>query len=73
MHTGAQDIILRILQERRIVTSREFIRDCKGWDFRKCICRLQRKGHFIYNANPPGVEGEYHYVDQFTEWQPKKR
>lgn len=66
MHTGAQEKVLSMLRDRKVVTSREFIRECSTWDHRKIISRLTRKGHFIYNAMPIGVEAEYHYVDQFT-------
>lgn len=61
MHNGQQDKVLRMLKERRVVRSREFIRECQGWDHRKIICRLRAKGEPIENINPVGVEAVYVY------------
>lgn len=55
--------ILEMLKERKVVSSREFIRECSGWDFRKCITRLRKKGYPIENINPPGMEAVYVYKD----------
>lgn len=58
-HTGAQQQILEMIRARRAVQAREFIRECQGWDFRKAICRLVKKGYPIYNIMPPGQEATY--------------
>lgn len=63
MHTGQQEMILNMLRTRKVVKSREFIRECQGWDFRKCITRLRHKGYPIENLNPPGMEAEYHWME----------
>lgn len=55
--------ILEMLKSRKVVRSREFIRDCQGWDFRKVITRLRKQGHPIQNIAPAGQEGIYVYQD----------
>lgn len=64
MNNGSQQKVLEMLQTRKVVRSREFIRECAGWDFRKAITRLRRQGHKIENCNPPGCEGCYVYTDR---------
>ncbi len=62
---GAQQQILDMLRTRGAVWSREFIRECEGWDFRKSISRLRRIGHrlgfTITNISTPGQEARYVY------------
>jgi hypothetical protein len=55
--------ILEMLKARKVVRSREFIRECAGWDFRKCITRLRRQGEPIENIAPQGQEAVYVYKD----------
>jgi len=56
-----QAMVLWMLQTRGRVKSREFIRELEGWDFRKCITRLRRRGYVIENISLAGQEGEYEY------------
>lgn len=58
-----QAIILEMLKTRKMVRSREFIRECQGWDFRKAITRLRRQGFPIRNISPPGQEATYIWAD----------
>ncbi len=61
---GPQDQILEMLRTRKIVKGREFIRECQGWDFRKCITRLRRQGYPIVNVAPAGHEATYLWVEK---------
>ena len=63
MNHGAQDKILEMIRSRKMVKSREIVREVPGWDFRKAICRLQKKGFTIRNVAPRGQEGCYLWVD----------
>jgi hypothetical protein len=63
MLNGAQQQILDMLRSRRMVMSREFIRECSGWDFRKALCRLRKK-YPITNVAKPGHEGCWVWVDK---------
>ena len=58
-----QEQVLQMLKERKVVRSREFIKECAGWDHRKIITRLRRQGHPIENINPAGCEACYLYQD----------
>lgn len=62
---GSQQKILDMIRCRGQVRSREIIREIPGWDFRKAICRLQKKGYPIVNMNPPGIEAVYVWKPQF--------
>ncbi len=64
MHTGAQQQILEMIRSRRAVQAREFIQECPGWDHRKVICRLIRKGYPITNIMPVGQEATYIWGDK---------
>lgn len=55
--------ILHMIQSRKIVYSRDFIRELAGWDFRKAITRLRRQGYPIENLRPPGTEGAYAWIE----------
>ena len=46
--------ILEMLRTGKPIKSREFIRDCQGWDHRKAICRLRRQGWDIRSEIPRG-------------------
>jgi hypothetical protein len=59
MNVDQQAQILDIIRTRRAVYSRELIRECQGWDFRKAITRLRRKGFPIVNVSPAGREAKY--------------
>jgi len=59
-----QGKILDMVRTRKVVRSREFVRELSGWDFRKAITRLRRKGFPIQNLNPPGIEAEYHWTEK---------
>ncbi len=63
-HTGAQQQILEMIRTRRAVQAREFIKECPGWDHRKAISRLIRKGYPIYNIMPDGHEAIYTWEDK---------
>lgn len=63
MRPEQQAKVLDMLQTRGAVRSRDFVRECQGWDHRKIITRLRRAGHPIENVNPPGVEACYVYRD----------
>lgn len=58
--------ILDMLRKRKLVGSREFIHELQGWDFRKAITRLRRRGYPIENLKPPGVEGIYAWTEGMT-------
>jgi hypothetical protein len=49
-----QSQILEMLRTGRPIKSREFIRDCQGWDHRKAISRLRRQGWNIVSEIQPG-------------------
>jgi hypothetical protein len=46
--------VLEMLKNRGSVTSPEFVRECQGWDHRKCISRLRRQGHQIISRKVDG-------------------
>jgi len=54
MFDGPQSQILDMLRTRKRVTSAEFIREVAGWDHRKVISRLRRKGYPIESVIKPG-------------------
>jgi len=56
---GSQDKILEMIRTRGRVTPRDFVRELPGWDWRKAITRLRRKGYPIENLNRPGIEALY--------------
>ena len=60
---GPKAQVMRMLQERKVVRSREFIRELSGWDFRKCISRLIREGKPIKNIAKGNSEGIYVWTD----------
>lgn len=55
--------ILKMIRTRKIVRSRDFVRELQGWDFRKAITRLRRQGYPIENLSPPGIEGAYAWTE----------
>ncbi len=62
---GPQSQILEMLRTRKRVTSAEFVREVQGWDFRKCISRLRRKGYPIESSIRPGDKyATYIWVDE---------
>lgn len=63
MNNRTQQMILDYIRSQGRIKSRELIRLMPGWDFRKAITRLRRKGYPIENLNPPGMEAEYHWVE----------
>ena len=54
MTEGPQSQILEMLRTRKRVTSAEFVREVSGWDHRKVISRLRRKGYRIETIIRPG-------------------
>ena len=59
LNESPQRQILEMIQARGHVQSREFIREIWGWDHRKAISRLIRKGYPIKNVSPQGQEAVY--------------
>lgn len=54
MKNEPQKAILEMLRTGRPIRSREFIRECAGWDHRKAICRLRKQGWNIVSEIPHG-------------------
>ena len=58
-----QKMILEMLMSGRPIRSREFIRECQGWDHRKAISRLRRMGWNITSEIQKGErEATYRLV-----------
>jgi Helix-turn-helix domain len=68
MKPEPQKMILEMLRTGRQIKSREFIRDCQGWDHRKAISRLRRQGWNIHSEIRPGEhEATYQLLPHFTK------
>lgn len=63
-----QKMILEMLKTGRPIRSREFIQNVPGWDHRKAISRLRKKGWNIITEIPPGeFEAYYRLVSGSME------
>lgn len=55
-------MILQMLLTGRMIRSREFVKPGMGWDFRKAISRLRRKGYDIHSEIFPGERDATYWI-----------
>ena len=67
MKPQPQKQILQMLLTGRPIRSREFIRECLGWDHRRVISRLRKRYNIVSEIKPGEREATYRMLLEIKE------